>query len=330
MSGWSVVGTWRRKDGGVSSSNPSDPGRLPGEAGGWGPPIPAAGVPSGGGTGSAPSGADERCYVHPERPAASVCRRCGRPICTDCMREAPVGWQCARCVRHDSRRAPVTRWQPRARGTLGATRLTPLVMVIVAINVIVFVIEEADFNSIVDRFSLVPYLTIHQPYRLITAAFLHANFTHILLNMLALVIIGPALEAAVGKGRFVAVYLISAVGGEVLSYLVGPIGEVSLGASGAIFGVMGAYLILARRRRWDLSIVVPLIGINLLFSFLDPAIDWRAHVGGLAVGALLAWVFSWAEERPASVRRAIEPLACVGVLVVLGVLSRIPPGHVGI
>jgi membrane associated rhomboid family serine protease len=258
----------------------------------------------------------------------AVCRRCEQPICTDCMREAPVGWQCARCVHRDSRKAPVTRWQPRSRGTLGATRLTPLVIAIVAINVVVFVIEETDFNPILLRFALIPALTPNEPYRLITAAFLHVSFSHIFLNMLALVIIGPALEAAVGKLRFIAVYLIAAFGGEVFSYLVGPLLVESVGASGAIFGVMGAYLVLARRRGWDLSIVLPLIGINLVYSFLDPAIDWRAHVGGLVIGGLLAFIFTLTEREVASTRRIVEPLACVVVLAVLVGLSRIPPGHI--
>jgi membrane associated rhomboid family serine protease len=244
------------------------------------------------------------------------------------MREAPVGWQCARCVHRDSRDAPVTRWRPRAGGTLGATRVTPVVAAIIAVNVVVFIYEESNFNSVVSRFALLPIATQHQPYRLITAAFLHQSITHIALNMFTLVVIGPAVEAALGRTRCLAVYLLAAFGGEVLSYLIGPLLEYSVGASGAIFGLMGAYFILARRRRWDLSLITPLIVINLVFSFLDPAIDWRAHVGGLLVGAAVAWIFLATEPLPTAQRRIAQPAACVAILAVLALLSRLPPGHV--
>jgi membrane associated rhomboid family serine protease len=244
------------------------------------------------------------------------------------MREAPVGWQCARCVHNDAKTAPVTRWRPRQAGTLGTSRLTPVVIVLIAVNVVIFLIEETNLNSIEYRFALIPALTPGERYRLITAAFLHASFTHIFLNMITLVIIGPAVETAIGKSRFLAVYLLAAFGGEVCSFLLGPLYVGSLGASGAIFGLMGAYYVLARQRGWDRSIVVPLIVINLIFSFLDPAIDWRAHVGGLAVGALVALVFSWTAGQAPKVRRAAEPLACVAILVVLAALSLLPPGHV--
>jgi membrane associated rhomboid family serine protease len=246
------------------------------------------------------------------------------------MREAPVGWQCTRCVHNDAKTAPVSRWRPRQVGTLGASRLTPVVIVLIALNVVIFLIEETNLNSIAFRYALIPILTPGERYRLITAAFLHASFTHIFLNMITLAIIGPAVETAIGKSRFVAVYLLAAFGGEVCSYLLGPLNVESLGASGAIFGLMGAYFVLARRRGWDLSIVVPLIVINLIFSFLDPAIDWRAHVGGLAIGALVAVVFLWTEGRAPKVRRAAEPLACAAILVALGALSFLPPGHVNI
>jgi membrane associated rhomboid family serine protease len=301
--------------------NPTDPG-APGDRPTWGPPLAPPPVPP------APDAAT--CYLHPDRRASSVCRRCDRPICTDCMREAPVGWQCARCIHRDSRTAPVTQWRPSRGGTLGATRLTPVVIGILAVNVLVFLYEETNFDSVVSRFALYPPLTRQQPYRLLTGAFLHASFTHIALNMVSLIIVGPAVEAAVGRWRTVALYLLAAVGGEVLSFLLGPLTELSLGASGAIFGLMGAYFVLARRRGWDTSLIVPLIVINLGFSFLDPAIDWRAHVGGLLVGAAVAYAFSATESMVPARRRLAEPAVVVGVLAVLALLSRLPPGHVGI
>ncbi|HLI00969.1 MAG TPA: rhomboid family intramembrane serine protease [Acidimicrobiales bacterium] len=207
--------------------------------------------------------------------------------------------------------------------------MTPLVMAVVAVNVAAFLVEETNFTSIVIRFGLWPARTGQQPYRLLTAAFLHANFTHILLNMITLIIIGPAVEAAIGRTRFVAVYLLAAVGGNLLDYLIGPVNTLGVGASGAIFGLMGTYLVLARRRRWDTSVVGILILVNLVFSFADPGIDWQAHVGGLAVGALLGWVFGLTERR-AGPAVAIDALACAAVFVGLAVLTLVPPGQVSL
>lgn len=240
-----------------------------------------------------------------------------------------MGWQCARCIHRDSRTSPVIRWQPRRPGTLGTTRMTPLVMALVAVNVAAFLVEETNFSSIVYRFALQPVLTRHEPYRLVTAAFLHANFTHILLNMITLIIIGPAVEAAVGRTRFVVVYLLAAIGGNLLDYLVGPLNSFGLGASGAIFGLMGTYLVLARSRRWDTSVVGILIVVNLVFSFADPGIDWQAHVGGLAVGALLGWVFGQTERRSGPAV-AIDALACAVVFAALALLSLLPPGQIAL
>ena len=170
------------------------------------------------------------CYIHPDRTAGSVCRRCNRPICPDCMREAPVGWQCARCVHQDSKRAPVTRWRPTNRGRLGNTRLTPVVLTLIVINVAVYIWEMASHagvyvyrgvaypcaNLTECRYALWP-TAVHQGqwYRLFTAAFLHANFEHILFNMIALAIVGPPVEAELGKADSSSLYLLSAVGGSV-------------------------------------------------------------------------------------------------------------------
>jgi membrane associated rhomboid family serine protease len=246
------------------------------------------------------------------------------------MREAPVGWQCAQCVHRDAKAAPVTRWRPQRAGTLGTSRMTPLVMTVVAINVVIFLIEETNINSIAYRFALIPVLTTHERYRLVTAAFLHANIEHIFLNMISLIIIGPAVETAFGRVRFVALYLLAAVGGEVCSYLLASKFEESLGASGAIFGLLGAYYVVATHRGWDRSIVVPLIVINLIFSFLDPQIDWHAHVGGLLVGGVVAVIYEYARGRPVVTQRTIEVCSCLALFAVIAALSYLPPGHVSI
>jgi membrane associated rhomboid family serine protease len=251
------------------------------------------------------------------------------------MIQASVGWQCPECVRQGAKNAPVQRMTfSRTRtGVVGSTNPTPAVLALVAINVVVFVASGFGKQSVIDRFGMWPngihYL--HQNYRLFTAMFLHLSFIHIAGNMLALIIVGPAVEVMLGKTRFVALYLIAGLGGSVCSYLLSPAADVGAGASGAIFGVMGAYVVLARLRRQPMGNVVALIVLNLVIGFTGN-IDWRAHLGGLATGALLALVYDRASHlRPLANQVAVTmgfSAATLGALAVL-VLS-IVPGHVNL
>jgi membrane associated rhomboid family serine protease len=267
--------------------------------------------------------APPRCYVHSDRVAGSVCRRCGRPICPECMHEAPVGWQCSSCVREGHRISPTVRWRPRSPGRLGATRITPIVIALIVANVAVYVWEETNFNRAEQRFALWPNGVYyeHQWYRLITSAFLHANFEHIALNMVTLAIIGPAVEAEVGAVRFLAMYLLAAVGGSVAYDILAPSASVGLGASGAIFGIMGAYYVLARLRRWDVQTITGLLIVNIVFSFTVSGVAWQAHLGGLVAGSatcfgLVATPRSWG-PRPSEVAQIVQGAAVV-----------MPVGHV--
>ncbi len=289
------------------------------------------------------------CYIHPDRTAGSICRRCNRPICPDCMREAPVGWQCARCVHQDSRRTPVTRWRPTAGGRLGNTRVTPIVTTLIVINVVVYIWEMASHagiyvfqgagnncaNIVECRFAMWPAAVHHgQWYRLLTAPFLHANIEHILFNMLTLAIVGSPVEAELGKVRFIAVYLLSALGGSVASYLLSQANVLGVGASGAIFGLMGAYFVLARRRKWEVGNILALIVVNLVIGFASSTIDWRAHIGGMITGAVVTMGLT----RSAPARRTAGPgvevataaITSVAAIAVLVALTLLPPGHVNL
>jgi membrane associated rhomboid family serine protease len=252
------------------------------------------------------------------------------------MVQAPVGWQCPECTREGSKRSrqvpAFTRTSPGRTGLVGSTNPTPIVLAIVAVNIVVFCLERFGTDvSVVDRFALVPFL-VHQQsqyYRAFTAMWLHANFLHIASNMVALLIVGPALEVQLGKVRFVALYLIAGLGGSVGSYLLSQSNIAGIGASGAIMGVMGAYVVLGLRRRLPIAPVVALIVINLLIGFSGD-IDWRAHLGGLATGAVLAYVFDAAgrlRDRQAELALTIGgSLAVLGVLALL--LTSVAPGHV--
>jgi membrane associated rhomboid family serine protease len=255
------------------------------------------------------------CYRHANRYTGVQCTRCGRPICPDCMIEAPVGHQCPTCV-HDGPGPgdqPV-RWNPadRTRG------LTPVVRALIGINVVVFILTSSVHPAWQLRFAQIPLAVAHgQSYRLLTAAFLHANFFHILFNMFALAILGPPVEEVMGRRRFLTLYLLSALGGSVLSFLLGPVNVAGVGASGAIFGIFGAWFCIARSRRAETSGIVVLIAINLAFSFFDPAIDWRAHLGGLGAGLLLGGAFALGERCSASQRKLIEVVSGVAFLVAM-------------
>jgi membrane associated rhomboid family serine protease len=281
--------------------------------------------------------APPRCYVHGDRVAGSVCRRCGRPICPDCMHEAPVGWQCTNCVREGARISPTIHWRPRSPGRLGATRMTPVVVALIVVNVAVFIWEETNLNHAIERFGMLPGYVYyrHEWYRLITNAFLHANFEHILLNMATLAIIGPAVEAEIGPVRFLAVYLLAAFGGGVAVDLLTKPYSYEIGASGAIFGVLGAYYILARLRRWDLQTITTLVILNLAFSFAFPNVSWQAHVGGLIVGGavcygLVATPRSW-RTQPSEIVQVVQGLAVViASVAILFLLALLPVGHVNI
>ncbi len=251
------------------------------------------------------------------------------------MVAAPVGWQCPSCTRQGAKRSrhvPAFTHTSRGRtGVVGSTNPTPVVLIIIAINVVVFFLEDFGNNMrVVERYSMDPDL-VHaqsQYYRAFTAMWLHANFQHIFFNMIALIIVGPALEVLLGKLRFVALYLIAGLGGSVGSYILGPHYEYGLGASGAIIGVMSAYVVIGMRRHLPIAPVVALIVLNLLIGF-SGGIDWRAHLGGLVTGAVLAWLYDYAGAlRDRGQELALTVGGSVGVLAVLGFLiTGVAPGH---
>lgn len=274
------------------------------------------------------------CYRHPGRETYVSCTRCERPICPDCMRDAAVGHQCPECVREGNR----TVREPRTVFG-GRVAARPVVtFTLIAINVVAYVAELAS-PSFVDRFEMLGQLKTQfgqvipgygvaegEWYRLITAAFLHVplsqgtfGITHILFNMWALWVLGPQLENVLGRLRFTVLYVLSALGGNVLLFLVDP-GQPALGASGAIFGLFAAFFVIGRRLGADTKGIAFLILINLMFTFTFSGISWEGHVGGLITGAVLAAAFAYApRNRQQSVQvaaSAIVAAVLVGLTVV--------------
>jgi membrane associated rhomboid family serine protease len=273
-----------------------------------------------------PAGADPAvCYRHPNREAHIRCVRCERRICPDCMIPASVGFQCPECVKagNSSVRRATTVFGGRVTDDPGWVS-----KVLIAVNVVAYVLQQAVDGFTVRFFDLgalppgdpVVGVASGEYYRLITSAFLHGGIVHLLLNMYALYLFGPPVEAALGRVRFTALYLLSALGGSALSYAFANPVQPSLGASGAVFGLLGAFLVINRRLGRDTSGVMVLLAINFVYGFLVPRIDWRAHVGGLVVGALCAAVIAYAPNDKR--RTTVQVAGFVAILlVVLGVVA---------
>lgn len=250
--------------------------------------IPTAGVPA-----DIPV-----CPRHPDRVSYVRCQRCGRPACPDCQRSAAVGIQCVDCVREAARSVPA------ARTIFGGTARSgrPVVTItLMAICVAVFVLQLAIPNyAVLQQFAYAPLTTEAEPWRMLTSAFLHSQgfLLHIAFNMYALWILGSALEPALGRSRFLALYLVSAFAGSVGVLLISPVDTAVVGASGAIFGLFGALFVVVRKRGGDVRQLVVLIAINAVLGFMGSGIAWQAHLGGLVAGFLGGLVFAYAPQGP--------------------------------
>jgi membrane associated rhomboid family serine protease len=274
------------------------------------------------------------CYRHPNRETWVSCVRCGRHACPDCLRQAAVGQQCVDCVRGAGQGTRVPRTVFGGRPTGSAT----VTWTLVAINILVFLVEIARPNVLYAWSMLGTPADIvgggiqsgvagGQWYRLITSAFTSPGtslgglgFLDIAFNMWALIIVGPELERLLGRWRFLSVYLLSAIAGSVFYYFLQPYG-LAAGASGAVFGLFGAWFVVSRRLRLDTRGIVLLIVINLVFSFLyRSTIAWQDHVGGLIVGAVITAAYAYA---PRKNRIVFQVGATVAVAVVLAVAAAI-------
>lgn len=230
------------------------------------------------------------CYRHPKRQSYILCQRCGRTICPDCQTPAAVGFHCPECMKEARQSAPRTKSRAVTAFRPGST--VPVVTYsIIALCVVVYIAQLLSNGVVTNALVYWAPLTEYQPWRMLTSLFVHSpgTFLHILFNMYSLFIIGPILERAIGRLRFLALYLLSGVGGSVAVLFLTPDTPV-LGASGAIFGLLGAFFIIQRRLGGNSLQIMIIIGLNLAIGFIIPNVAWQAHVGGLVVGGLAALV----------------------------------------
>ena len=203
------------------------------------------------------------------------------------MKPASIGYQCPSCA---SDSIPVIRGITKNR-FIPDQKNTPITKFISISLVTVYVFQFLLGDVLIANFALfAPSVANGKWWLLITAGFLHGSIFHLLFNVYILWVIGSQLESIVGNIKFLIIYFVSVVGGSLASYWFSPFGSYSIGASGAIFGLMGAMLVIGRKRNLDISQITTLVVINVVIGFVLSGIDWRAHLGGLAAGAFIAWV----------------------------------------
>ncbi|MFJ5922746.1 rhomboid family intramembrane serine protease [Kitasatospora sp. NPDC092948] len=279
-----------------------------------------------------------RCHRHPDRETGVSCTRCGRPVCPECMVPASVGFQCPDCV-HGAAAERQVRPRTAFGGVLSLGDGALVTKVLIGLNLLVFLLTEYVSRQWQVRLGLVSWAPLpglrfgmaegpQEWYRLVTAMFVHGGLLHIATNMFSLWVIGPQLERALGRVRFLGLYLVSGIAGNALAFVLSPPSEqlFSVGASGAIFGLLGATAVLFRVNRIPMQPVIALLVVNLVITFSLKGIDWRAHIGGLVAGVVIGAGMMYA---PRAHRNLVQGLTTVAVLAVgLGLvllgMARLP------
>ncbi|MGM1018888.1 MAG: rhomboid family intramembrane serine protease [Actinomycetota bacterium] len=283
------------------------------------------------------SNRDNYCYRHPDRQSFVLCQRCLRTICPECQTPAAVGVICPECMK-EQRKAQTPaqkranrRWRGGAVAVAVAQGDKPIVTyAILAITGFVGLLQLIPGLDVTGMLLFwAPYLYPDlfpypfEPWRLLTAALVHGGIWHIALNMLALWMIGRSLEPMLGRWRFLVLYVLGALGGSVAVAIIAP-GTPTVGASGAVFALLGALLVIGRHVGANIRGILVILGINLVIGFIPQFnIAWQAHIGGAAIGALVAFIYA-RTRRPG--QRIWQILALVGVFVVLVVaVAFVPP-----
>ncbi len=293
------------------------------------------------------------CYRHPDRETHIRCQRCGRPICPDCMNQAAVGFQCPSCVREGSRstRSARTAYGGQRSGNPALTS-----QVLIAINVAVWLLITATGGRTSEwlvRLALLPLGRCERPgglaylpgateqqcatapalqwvdgvasgawWQLGTSMFTHQAVMHIGFNMLALWFLGPQLEAVIGRTRFLALYFLSGLAGSTAVYFLTAPEIPTIGASGAIFGLMGALLVIAFKVKADYSQILLWLGLNVMITVFGRGfISWQGHLGGLVGGVLIAIVLAYSPRRNRVLWQSLG-LGAIALAILVGIVAR--------
>lgn len=246
---------------------------------------------------------DNFCYRHPDRQSFVLCQRCLRTICPECQTPLPVGVICPGCLAEQqkgARSAEVKRMPGRFARKMRSDRpVVTYAIVIFTLAMYLVQLIPVVGGAVTGALAFVPAYAVpgtglpFEPWRMLTVVFVHSTPLpfHVALNMLALWALGRSLEPLLGKARFVALYALSAIGGSALVALIAP-GTVVVGASGAVWGLLTAMLIIGRNLGVNILPIAILLGINLVFSFVGSGVSWQSHIGGGLVGLLIGFIFS--------------------------------------
>lgn len=270
----------------------------------------------------------ETCYRHPDRETGVSCSRCGRPICPECMTPTPVGMRCPECSKERTR---VTR----GPAAVSRANRAPATFILIGLNVVAFLAEIAggagglsgSGSSIINDFGLQGFAVADgEWYRLLTGGFLHAGLIHLLFNMFALYILGQLLEPGIGTPRFVALYFASLFAGSFGALALTDPGQVTVGASGAIFGIFGAAFVIARGRGMNsiASEIGFILVLNLALTFGIRGISIGGHLGGLLGGLICALVIVAGDRGmlgPNRFAAEMTAMAVVGIVSIAGALA---------
>ncbi|HEY6422828.1 MAG TPA: rhomboid family intramembrane serine protease [Pseudonocardiaceae bacterium] len=267
------------------------------------------------------------CARHPRRETAVRCARCDRPACTDCLREASIGYQCVDCVAQGSRSGR------RATTVAGAepTGRSVVVPVLVAVNVAVYIVTAVYAGSLshnekaqlFQQWGLSPTEVAGGAWwRLVTSGFLHFGLLHLAFNMIALWVVGRDLEQVLGRTRFLIVYLVSLLGGSLAVFVFADVRSMTAGASGAVFGLFGGLAVVLLRMRRSPGPVLAIIAINVAISFAPGlSISIFAHLGGLVFGTVVTAGMVYAPRDRRVAAQTVTVLALLAVIAV-GILAR--------
>lgn len=275
---------------------------------------------------------DWSCYRHRDRPSGVRCSRCERPICPDCMITAPVGFQCPECVKG----GPQVRT---LRSLVSPPRLTQAIIAVNVVVALLALVESARQGRTASLFgggnALAPDYALNggavaagEWWRLVTSGFLHYGLIHLGFNMIILLQLGTMLEPALGRVRLGVLYGTALLGGSLGVILLQP-DALTAGASGAVFGLMGAAVVGMRARGVDpmASGLPMLLGINLVLTFALPGISIGGHLGGLVAGSVAGYVLFASELGRSRTTRWLGIVSCVVLAVALLAASIVLAGR---
>jgi len=230
------------------------------------------------------------CPRHPTVVSYVRCQRCGRPACPDCRVPAPVGVHCIDCLREEREAAKKSKPMRKARAATGRPVVT---LTLIVVNVAMFIVGPLLWGTYwYDHLGLYPAHPFDEPWRWVTMAFAHAGFLHIAFNMFALFQFGWIVERLLGRAKFILLYSVSLLGSSAFVAAFGEHNSVVLGASGAIYGLLAAYVIIAWKAHQPMQMILIIGALWLVLPIVYPGMQmsWQGHLGGAVAGSIVTFL----------------------------------------